>query len=136
MEILSRRLDLSMRIDEKPQFIINDHHLLQLMSARPADLDSIIATINTYLESMPLWIRSFKKILDQGSPCIELMRQSKCHNCFQNGHCAWGCLEDYSAANQKRFYEENPMSKNQVNRRRRQQKVANRKIRIQGQPQQ
>ncbi|CAG7826672.1 unnamed protein product [Allacma fusca] len=130
-EILNWRLDLALRIDEKPEYLIKDQDLLELVSLEdksPA-LMTILERISQYSESIELWKASLCKILSQGLKYLENMKATSCHNYGGNGHCAWGCLEDYSEENQKRYYRDNPQSKTAVNRRRRQQKQENKRIR-------
>ncbi|CAG7729197.1 unnamed protein product [Allacma fusca] len=119
------RQDLAKRIDEKPEYIIKSADIINCI-VHPRNPEEIAVIVGKYSESYQNQSATFLKLVNNYE-YYDQLTQNICHNCLIAGHCAWGCLEDYSKENQQRFYAANPASKNVVNRHRRQHRDANRR---------
>ena len=118
-------------VDENPQSVFSDLKIRNLCATRNeiSTEDELLNVTGKLSESLNTWKKPLLRLILENESFEDSVKSIECHNCCTIGHAAWACSRPYSSENVKKFFEKHREMKTAENRRRRQNKKRNARLR-------
>lgn len=126
-------------IDESPDSLLTERHIIQLIERPPKQVSEIEnrtkipagtkKQVWIASESFETWGKTVFEILLEGKTPFDNILSIQCHNCCDVGHAAWGCAQpsDKNHTYFKNYLKQNPDKKTHENRRKQQNRRKNKR---------